>query len=248
MRASVVVIGIGVVGLVGFGVWLGRSSSSSSPSTPPGIAEPQLATTATSSPSPATTRARVPALPVRTTVARADPGLAADLTAADPKIRRAAVHEVARSSELDAAALLVASRDPDLEVGMVATQALGKLYAEGQVPLQELVARASDRNLNERVRQTALNGFGQIANADAAAVLVDLLARGDVRERRTAAALLANQDPALAVPALIRALGDSDEYVRLQALDALRARSRGRDFGTDAGAWQNWWQSRSRRE
>ena len=65
-------------------------------------------------------------------------------------------------------------------------------------------------------------------------------------ERRTAAILLAHQDPELAVPALIGALGDADEYVRSNAVEALRARSRGREFGLDAAAWRAWWQARPR--
>jgi len=55
-----------------------------------------------------------------------------------------------------------------------------------------------------------------------------------------------HQDPEVAVPALIDALADADEVVRANALEALRGRARGRDFGSDAGAWRAWWQSRSR--
>jgi len=62
----------------------------------------------------------------------------------------------------------------------------------------------------------------------------------------SAAILLVHQDPELAMPALIGALADTDELVRSNALDSLRARSRGRDFGTDAAAWRAWWQARPR--
>jgi HEAT repeat protein len=86
------------------------------------------------------------------------------------------------------------------------------------------------------VRHAALNGFGHVASPEAAATRAELVERGDVGERRSAAALLVNQELALAVPALIGALDDDDHWVRSQALDSLKARSRGRDFGTDAAA------------
>ena len=47
-----------------------------------------------------------------------------------------------------------------------------------------------------------------------------------------------------AVPALIRALADADEYVRMNAVESLKHFARGRDFGQDAAAWLRWWQSR----
>lgn len=246
------------VALLVVGVWLGRSSTSpsslSSPSSPPasapaasgveasagrggpGAQAPRLAAR---TPGGAPSLARRPVAPV-------DPGLAADLSDADPKVRHAAVRELAADPDADPALLLAASRDPDLQVGFTATEALGKLHAQGQVPVQELVARATDRKLDERVRVSALNGLGQVASPEAAALLVDLASRGDAGERRTAAILLVHQDPAAAVPALISLLGDADEYVRSNALESLRTRSRGRDFGTDAGAWRAWWDARSR--
>jgi len=247
MRTSVIALGIGVVGLVGFGLWLGRSASSPSSTDIQAAAEPTIVAPPAPS-APATARARVPVAPALPTrhVASSDPSLAADLRAADPRIRRAAVREVARTSDPDPSVMLAASRDADPEVAGIAMQALGPLYASGQVPVKEMISRATDRTISERVRSRALDNLGAVENADAAVVLVDLLAKGDVLERRTAAAGLARQDMAIAVPALIRALGDTDEYVRGNALEALKARSRGRDFGTDAGAWQAWWQSRPR--
>jgi hypothetical protein len=232
--------------LVGIGIWIGRSSATLPPQSqqPPAETEPAPATN--SSTSIRRSPSSIPQRPALARPAAADPSLEQDLVASDPKIRRAAVHELVRGSDPDPAMLVAASKDADLEVAVVATRALGKLYAQGQVPLTELVARARDRGASERVRQTALNAFGQVASEDAAKILVDLLARGDVGERRTAAVLLQNQDMAIAVPALIGALGDTDEVVRSNALEALKARSRGRDFGTDASAWQSWWQSRSK--
>jgi HEAT repeat protein len=174
------------------------------------------------------------------------PALAADLRDGDPKIRRAAVREAAADKELDPAVLLAASRDPDLEVGVIATEALGRRYAEGGVAVAEMIARATDRSLNERVRTSAINGLGLVAHPDAAAALVRLLSSSETFERRSAAILLQHQDPALAIPALIEALADADEVVRDNAHESLKARSRGRDFGVDVAAWRQWWQSRSR--
>lgn len=185
--------------------------------------------------------ARAPALPQRPQPSAA---LAADLVDANPNVRRAAIKEA--RADADPAVLLAASRDSDLSVGVLATEALGQRYAKGELPVGELIARATDPSLNDRVRVTALNGLGVISSPDAANLLTDLLARGTQLERGSAAILLQHQDPELAIPALIRALADADETVRANVLESLRARSRGRDFGSDAGAWTAWWQSRPR--
>jgi len=232
--------------LLGAGVWLGRSTTpppasptAAGPGEAPGGPGAQGPRLAARTPGGSPSLARRPAAP-------ADPGLAADLSDADPGVRRAAVRELAADRDADPALLLAASRDPDLQVGATAIEALGKLHAEGRIPAQELISRAADRKLDERVRIGALNGLGQVPSPEAAALLVELASRGDVGERRTAAILLVHQDPAAAVPALIGLLGDADEYARSNALESLRARARGRDFGIDAGAWRAWWQARSR--
>jgi HEAT repeat protein len=183
-----------------------------------------------------------PALPQKPPV----PGLAEDLRDADPKVRAAAVREAATDANPDPAIFLAASRDTDRNVAVMATETLGKLHANGQVPVEEMIARATDRSLDERVRTSAINGLGLVPSAEAAKTLVELAQRGDTLERRSAAILLVHQDAAIAVPVLIEALADSDEVVRGNALEALRSRARGRDFGTDAAAWRTWWQSRSR--
>ncbi len=248
MRASI--LGAAAVGLVGIGLWLGRAASpppdrAGAPSELGTITAPVAAAAVTPTRS---VRTQAPVLPARRPNASPSvvPGLAADLVDPDPKVRRAAVREVVRGGDSDPAVLLVASRDPDLGVGMMATERLGTLYAEGAVPLSELVARATDHGLHEKVRITALNGIGIVANPDVASVLVELMTRGDLGERRSAAILLVHQDLALATPALIGALGDSDAIVQANALESLRARSRGRDFGSDAGAWRAWWQAATR--
>ena len=230
----------GAVGLLGFGVWLGRSSSATAQSAPE--AQVAAAPRAAALPHTATAPAPTPA-PRHVEPSRA---LAADLSDGDPKVRRAAIREVARDRDADPAVLLAASRDPDLEVGVLATEALGRLHAAGAIPASEMIARASDRGLGEKVRLTAMNGLAVVPSPESAAYLADLLARGDTFERANAAILVGHQDLEIAVPALIRALGDADPHVRDNALETLRSRSRGHDFGTDAPAWQAWWQSRPR--
>lgn len=237
MKRGPILLATGALALLGAGLWLGRSTSAT--------AEPPATTT----PAPRVAAIPRPA-PVAPTLAptRAAPSraLAADLADADPKIRRAAVKEVARDPESDPMALLAASRDADIEVGILATEGLARLHAAGNLPAGELIARAGDHALNERVRVAAMNGLTGAETPESAAFLADLLARGDAFERINAAILIGHQDQEIAVPALIRALGDGEPRVRDNALESLRTRSRGRDFGSDAGAWTAWWQARPR--
>ncbi len=241
MRTGPILLVAGALGLVGAGVWLGRSATTTSEAAPVSEVAPRSAMI----PRPAAT-APTPPPTLAPRRGPPSPALAADLSDADPKVRRAAVREVARDRDADPAALLAASRDPDLEVGVLATEGLGRLHAAGALPAGELIARASDHALNERVRLTAMNGLATTKTPESAAYLADLLSRGDAFERVNAAILVGHQDLEIAVPALIRALGDSVEQVRNNAAEALRTHSRGRDFGTDAAAWQAWWQSRPR--
>lgn len=238
MRPGPILLVAGALGLVGVGVWLGRSASSSE-AAPVSEVAPRSA---------AIPRAVVPTPPSPTLAPRSQPSraLAADLSDSNPKVRRAAVREVARDRDADPETLLAASRDPDLEVGVLATEGLGRLHAAGALPAGELIARAGDHALNERVRLTAMNGLATTPSPESAAFLADLLSRGDTFERVNAAILVGHQDLEIAVPALIRALGDSVEQVRNNAAESLRTHSRGRDFGTDAAAWQAWWRSRPR--
>ncbi len=229
-----------VAALVGSGYWLGRSASSSPESPSPSAVAPRSATVRVAA---APVTATAPALPPSITPS-ITPDLVADLRDADPKIRRAAIHEVASSADADVQLLLDASRDRDLEVGGTATTALGKAYRDGRVPVGELVARAQDPSLDMKVRSVALNGLGAIPSPEAGALLTRMAATAPIDDRAAAVILLRNQDLAIAVPALIAALGDPEARIRGLARDSLLARSRGRDFGEDRAAWQAWWQSR----
>jgi HEAT repeat protein len=223
-----------VAALAGGGYWLGRSSNESTPAASPSSVAPRAAAIRT-------TPVAVAAAPVLVTPS-SSPELVADLRDADPKIRRAAIREVARDGDVQL--LLDASRDRDLEVSATATIALGKAYRDGRIPVGELVTRAQDPSIHVKVRSEALNGLGAVPSPEAAALLAGLAASSSVDDRASAAILLRNQDMALAVPALITALGDPEARVREVARDSLVARSRGRDFGEDRAAWQAWWQSR----
>ncbi len=245
MRAKHLALGAGVIALVAFSIWLGRSTAATADAGLVAHAVPPVTSQQVAS---SVSRGTARATPVlRATPSKpAIPGLAQDLADADPRIRREAVREAARDGDLDPVVMLAASRDRDLEVGIVATEALGKLHADGRIPAHELIARVTDRSVDERVRVSAINGLGLVASDEAGRFLAELVMRGETTERRSAAILLVHQEPELAVPALIAALGDADEVVRGNALESLRARSRGRDFGSDARAWRTWWQNRAR--
>jgi hypothetical protein len=221
----------GGAALLAIGVWLGGGHRDA---TPAAAAEP-IAVKPIAMPH----AKHAPSLAVAT------PGLGADLRDADPKVRRAAVAELAADPARDPAALIAASRDGNLDVAAAATESLGVLYRDGRITAQDLAALITDRNAADKVRVAALNGLGLVPARDSATVLADLLAHGDRIGRRSAAILLVHQDAQLAVPALIGALADGDEQVRTNAHDSLLAFARGRDFGQDTAAWQRWWQSRA---
>jgi HEAT repeat protein len=229
MRTSHLLLGVAGAGLFCAGVVLARSSSPAAPA--PVVAAPAVV---------ATTRTVAPVLaPHRTSST-----LAADLRDPDARVRAVAIADVARDPDADPKLLLAASRDRDVGVALRATAALGKLYAQGAIPASELATRATDHALDPKVRTMAMNGLGGVPSTDAAKLFAELAATGDPMERRASVTQLANQDAAAAVPLLIDALGDADEIVRGNAVEALRHQARGRDYGTDANAWRSWWQSR----
>ena len=229
MKAQHLLLGGLGAALFGAGAYLARSSTSTA-APPAPVAQPAPA--------------RVAAPPPTLAPHRATTGLAADLHDADPRVRAAALAEAVRDGDADPAMLLAASRDPDPGVGLRATAALGKLYAQGAIPARELALRAQDTTLDPKVRTMAMNGLGGVPSDEASRLFTDLVARGEPLERRSAAIQLAQQDAAIAVPALIGALADADELVRANAAESLRRFARGRDFGTDANAWRSWWQAR----
>ena len=235
MSGRLLLLGTCAAVVLAGGYWLGRSSSSPAPHATPNVAVRTASL-------PVVTIAPSIAAPALKPTRAADPTLAADLVNSDPKIRRAALHEAVRDPDVDVQVLLTASHDSDLEVAGVATIALGNAYARGDVAVSEMVARAQDRSLDEKVRFSAVNGLGKVASPEAIALLSEL-AHGAPSERASAAILLRNQNLAGAVPVLIGLLADDDAHVRESAHDSLTSRARGRDFGGDRAAWQAWWSS-----
>lgn len=235
MRAKLVGLAVGGVALLGFGVWLGGQRAAAD--------QPHVTAQVERSGQPAlrVTRPMVPA-----SAKPAMPGLDRDLRDPDPKVRRNAIAELAASDAADPATLIAASRDANVDVALAGTEGLGTLYRDGKVSAGELVARANDASAPDKVRVVAINGLGLVPSPESAAALAELLHSSDDYAKRSAAILLVHQDPAVAVPALIGALRDSDENTRANARESLRALARGRDLGDDAGAWQRWWADRSR--
>ena len=229
------ILGAGAGVLLTAGIWLGHATKEA-PSVAASRAAPSIAIAIAAPRAPALAHAAGPAVA---------PGLAQDLHDRDPKIRVAAMRELVASDAKDPATMLAASHDADLGVAIVATIGLGDLYREGQVSAHDMAARITDHALPDKVRVTAMNGFGVIATPEAGALFTELVAHGADIDRRSAAILLQHQAATTAVPALIAALADSDEYVRMNAVESLRSFARGRDFGTDAAAWQRWWTTRS---
>jgi HEAT repeat protein len=248
MRRSTLGLVLGAAGVLAFGIWLGgqRASADHSADHASGRAADQASGRAADHASgraadlaSARAAARSPQLATKPLA----PGLAEDLRDRDPLVRRNAIAELAASGTADPRILVEASRDADLNVAVAATEGLGALYRDGRISAAELLARA-DRNAPAKVRVAAINGLGTLATEDSAKALIALLANGSEIERRSAAIVLVHQDPALAVPALIAALRDSDENVRMNARESLRTFARGRDLGDDPQAWSQWWQRR----
>ena len=166
MKVGYIIAGVATAaGLVGAGAYLARASRADAP-----VIAAAPAPVVVAAPAPR----RAPALHR----AEPTPGLAADLRDRDPKVRRAAAIELARAPDGGAPALLAASRDPDLEVSLVATIALGKLYGDGALPAAELVDRIRDHRLPEKVRASAMNGLGVVPEPATAQAL-----RGSPRQR-----------------------------------------------------------------
>ena len=241
-------IGVAGTSLLAVGVLIGRSSAADREAT--GTSRREIARTVPVPERTATGQvhpvARVASLPV---LSRGSPmalsaSIQADLVHPDARIRRATLRELSsQRASVDPSIFVAASRDADLVVGAAATEILGKLYADGAIPLTELISLASDGAVHEKVRVAALNGLGVLPSKDAEAFLREILSRGDAAGRRSAAILLVHQDPFFAVPSLIDALTDSDSTVRANALESLRRLSRGRDFRKDVAAWRAWWQA-----
>jgi HEAT repeat protein len=236
MRGTLIALAAGGIALLGVGIWLGGQRA----------AADQPHVISLERPAPAALRATRPLMPTTNrTISAAMPGLDQDLRDPDPKVRRNAIAELASTEDADPATLLAASRDANVDVALAGTEGLGALYRDGKLGADQLVARATDANAPAKVRVVAINGLGLVPSPESATALAELVQSSDDYAKRSAAILLVHQDPAIAVPALIGALRDSDENTRSNAHESLRTLARGRDLGDDAGAWQRWWASRA---
>lgn len=165
-----------------------------------------------------------------------------------PSVRFSAIEDLARDPSPEAVeAVVSAVGDSDLSVGLRAGEALGRLYMEGRVPVETMIEKGGDPTIPFKSRMGVLSALSRKPDPAAAAYLVRLAKTGSPEERRMAVGMLGYQGPDVAVPTIIEALEDSDEWVRYNAAEALRHISRGRDFGRDRAAWEAWWRQASER-
>jgi HEAT repeat protein len=139
-------------------------------------------------------------------------------------------------------ALIQALGDEDADVRRGAALGLAGIGPEAARAVPALIEALGDEDAD--VRQGAALALGQIGPEAAQAVpaLIELLGDEELLVSSGAALALGDIGPeaAQAVPALIEAL--AGEYGRWAALAALKGIT-GQDFGEDAEAWQEWWES-----
>lgn len=115
--------------------------------------------------------------------------------------------------------LIGALDDDDAKVRLLAAESLGKIGDKRAVePLLEKLPYEEDG-----VQRYILGSLGKIGDARALEPMVGFLENEDVPEVRASAAYgLGELGDAGATDALVRALGDDDQWVRLEACGALR--------------------------
>jgi len=115
--------------------------------------------------------------------------------------------------------LIAALDDDDGKVRLLAAESLGKIGDKRAVePLLEKLPYEEDG-----VQRYILGSLGKIGDARALEPMINFLENEDVAEVRASAAYgLGELGDAGATDALIHALGDGDQWVRLEACGALR--------------------------
>jgi HEAT repeat protein len=167
----------------------------------------------------------------------------ADLADADAARRRRAVRDLARAPSAEATrALLDAAYDRDLNVSVMAAEALDAAYRDGHVGADVLAARYRDARLPAKTRTATAAVLLRQPSPEAVAFATELAGGADPEARRFALGMLIHQDPLAAVPLLLTGLRDADEWVRYNAAEALRTISGGLDHAQDPAAWSAWWQ------
>jgi len=115
--------------------------------------------------------------------------------------------------------LIAALDDDDGKVRLLAAESLGKIGDKRAVePLLEKLPYEEDG-----VQRYILGSLGKIGDARALEPMMGFLENDDVAEVRASAAYgLGELGDAAATDSLVRALGDDDQWVRLEACGALR--------------------------
>lgn len=123
--------------------------------------------------------------------------------------------------------------------------ALGKIGSETREAIPILVQALWDRD--SQISWHAGQSLGKIgAEEGVVPGLAQALAEGEFNTRSAAADGLAliGPDAIDAVPVLIQALQDDEKWIRDRSLLALKSIT-GEDFGKNAAAWQEWWETQS---
>lgn len=138
--------------------------------------------------------------------------------------------------------LLDLLRDEEVEVGGNSAAALGTLYVQGYLTIEEIQNIINDKTIAEKVRFSLLREIARISHPEVASLLTHLIKEGDDGERRFCTGLIGYQGWEIAVPLLIELMGDTDEWVRYNANMQLKYITRGQDFGENVEVWKAWWE------
>lgn len=180
--------------------------------------------------------------PPRATVPATLDELTTDLQNPSPQIVASALRKIRRQPTRETArAALATVQHTDPNVSAMATAVIAKAYAEGLIETGEIAnaIEHSDR-LPEKTQFGLYRALATKPTQEATTMLADLAQSGPVGLRRSAVLWLAACDRNVALPALLAALRDTDEYVRDQARQSLVHLSDGPDLGLDRDAWQRW--------
>ena len=185
----------------------------------------------------------------------------AALRSNDPRVRVAAVEIDLAANNLIKAPESVAKLERKIRSGSderyLALWRLGALGNRGVEPslvLSTLRRYAHDRN--QEVRYWAVEGFAMLGSGDSIEMLLDVLAHDPAMQIRERAAnglsrsgLLTGEQRLAAVPQLLNLLDDDSLNASTQSLvGATLEAITGASFGTNGGAWREWWAHHDSRE
>jgi HEAT repeat protein len=134
----------------------------------------------------------------------------------------------------DLAHALLAEHDPRVRSEIV------RLAAGFDTPSALAICRGALEDPDERVRKAACDAWGGRGGPEAVTLLTHRYETDtDIDVRLRAVRMLGGVKDQAAIPALARALEDSDPAVQYRAVAALRQVS-GRDLGDDVNRWRAW--------